>query len=71
MEILHKRPGYKFFMKLDISMQYYTLELDEYSQDLCTYHHSIWEIQILKTPDGTQMFSWHCTVNHGECISRH
>ncbi|KAL7476059.1 hypothetical protein ACHAW6_001943, partial [Cyclotella cf. meneghiniana] len=35
-DILQKSSGYKFFTRLVISMHYYTFELDEYSQDLCT-----------------------------------
>ena len=33
-DILRKRTGYKFFTKINISVQYYTFELDEESKDL-------------------------------------
>ena len=35
-DVLAKRSGYKFFTKLDLTMQYYCFELDDESKDLAT-----------------------------------
>ena len=60
-EILSKRTGYAYFSKLDISMAYYTFELNDESKDLCTintpyglYRYRVLPLGVAQSPDFCQ-----------------
>jgi hypothetical protein len=51
-DILRKCSGYKFLTKVDNSMQYYTFELDNKSQDSCTIITPFDKYKYLRLPMG-------------------
>jgi transposase InsO family protein len=51
-DILKKRHGYAYFTKLDLSMAYYTYELDEASKNLCVINTPFGKYRYTRLPMG-------------------
>ena len=51
-DVLHRRPNYQYFTKIDLSMCYYTFELDEKSKNVCVVVTPFGKFRFKRLPMG-------------------
>jgi Reverse transcriptase (RNA-dependent DNA polymerase) len=51
-DVLHRRPNYQYFTKIDLSMCYYTFELDEKSKNMCVVVTPFGKFRFKRLPMG-------------------